>query len=48
MDRAEYYSLERFPRTTIPPSDRYVWNPLLFDCVPGLEATLPAPLPPEG
>lgn len=48
VDRAEYYSLERFPRTTIPPSDRYVWNPLLFDCVPGLEATLPAPLPPEG
>ncbi len=22
VDRAEYYSLERFPRTTIPPSDR--------------------------
>ncbi len=47
-DAADYYSLERFPRTTIPPSDRYVWNPLLFDCVGGLSATLDAAMPPEG
>lgn len=42
-----YYSIDDYARTTLPPrADRYVWNPIVFDLVPGIDPSLDAPLPP--
>jgi hypothetical protein len=42
-----YYSIGDFARTTLPPSvSTYVWNPIVFDLVPGIDPVLEKPLTP--